>query len=384
MKKLLIQLMVILTLMLIAGCSNPANMGEKSGSTESPTKAEELIEDASTDVQGSETKEWPTEQWNTSTPEEQGLDSKLLSDSDKRINENYPNVYSLLVVRHGYLVYEKYYQGNDRESYNPVFSVTKSVMSALTGIAIREKLIKGVDQKVSDFLPDYFENIDDVNKKDITLYNALTMTGGLESIDSNFYAYEYSADWLDFALKEPLVDKPGEKFAYNTGLPHFLSAIITNTSKMSTLDFADKYLFNQIGVSVEQWEMDRKGYYGGGVGLYMKAEDMAKFGYLYLNNGLWDGKQIIPKEWVSESTKKHIEADSERDYGYLFWLQDIKDKIHNKTYSTISADGYGGQKIVVVPELDMVVVITANAQSSSIDKTDDQDIIWDYVLPAVK
>jgi len=212
----------------------------------------------------------------------------------------------------------------------------------------------------------------------------LHFTGGLEPIDKNYYAYASSADWLEYALKTPLINKPGEQFAYNTGLPHFLSAIITNTSKMSTLDFANQYLFSQIGISVDKWEMDQHGYYGGGAGLYMKPEDMARFGYLYLNNGLWDGKQIIPKEWVSESTKKHIEADTKRDYGYLFWLQDINDKVHSKTYSTISADGYGGQKIVIIPDLDMVVVITANSQSSSKDNSGDEEIIWDYVLPAVQ
>jgi len=342
MRKLFIRLLVIFTLLLTAGCSSAANKTDKSG-TESPTKAETHSGDSTTNGKGSETKIWPTEKWNTSTPEEQGLDSKFLSDADKRIHDNYPNVYSLLVVRHGYLVYEKYYQGSSSKSYNQVYSVTKSVMSALTGIAIREKLITSVDQKISDFLPDYFKNIDDANKKDITLYNALTMSGGLEPIDNNYYAYASSADWLDYALKNKLVNKPGEKFAYNTGLPHFLSAIITNTSKTSTLDFANKYLFSEIGISVEKWEMDQHGYYGGGAGLYMKPEDMARFGYLYLNNGLWDGKQIIPKEWVKESTKKHIEADTKRDYGYLFWLQDINDKVHSKTYSTISADGYGGQ-----------------------------------------
>jgi CubicO group peptidase (beta-lactamase class C family) len=256
-------------------------------------------------------------------------------------------------------------------------------MSALTGIAIKEKLITNVDQKISDFLPDYFKDVDNVNKKDISIRNVLTMSGGLEPIDSYYPGYFSSADWLDYTIKKPLIDNPGKKFNYNTGLPHLLSAIITKTSKMSTLDFANKYLFSQIGVSVENWDQDPLGYYGGGSGIYLKPEDMAKFGYLYLNNGLWDGKQIIPEEWIEESTKEQIECSSGLDYGYLFWIQNMNDKVHNKTYFTFRADGMGGQKIVVIPDLDMVIVITANAQSSSIDKTDDQDIITDYILPSV-
>lgn len=257
-------------------------------------------------------------------------------------------------------------------------------MSALTGIALREKLIQGVDQKNSEFFPEYFTQIDDIKKNEITIKNVLTMTGGLESIDTDYYSYFTSDDWLSYAINKPLTDNPGEKFVYNTGLTHFLSGIITKTSKMSTKDFANKYLFSCIGVSVDNWVSNNNGYYGGGYGLSMKPVDMAKFGYLYLNNGLWDGKQIIPKEWIEESTQKQVSANVDMDYGYLFWLQTIQDKVHNKEYFTYRADGAGGQKIMVIPDLDMVVVITANENSSSNDNTDTQDVITEYIIPAVK
>lgn len=363
MKRLLSALVLCLVFLSAAGCAGNAG---------------------TPDANGGKTAAWPTKKWSVSSPGQQGVDPAILSGADKRIKANYPNVYSLLVVRHGYLIYEKYYRGMNKNSANPVYSVTKSVMSALTGIALRENLIQNVDQTVSGFLPEYFTDIDDAHKKDITIKNVLTMSGGLESIDSDYGAYFSSGDWLGYAIKKPLTDQPGVKFVYNTGLTHFLSGIITKASNMSTRDFAEKYLFTRIGMTIKQWDADGKGYNGGGSGLYITPEDMARFGYLYLHDGLWDGNQVIPAEWITESTEKQISVSPGLDYGYLFWLQTIKDKAHDKEYFTYRADGAGGQKIMVVPDLDIVAVVTADYQSSSVDKADTQDIITDYVIPAVK
>ncbi len=373
MNKLLRVLIASIILFSLSGCSNKTETFDENKIVETTDKSD-IDENAA----------WPTKEWSISTPELQGLDLEVLSNADKRINENYPNVFSLLVIRNGFLVYEKYYQGMDENNANPVYSVTKSVMSALTGIALREKLIKDVDQNISEFFPEYFSQIDDIQKNNITIKNVLTMSGGLESIDNDYGGYFTSGDWLSYAIKKPLTDNPGEKFSYNTGLTHFLSGIITKTSKKETKDFADEFLFNQIGISIDNWDYNQNGYYGGGTGLYMKPVDMAKFGYLYLNNGIWDGKQIIPAEWIEESTKKQIAVSAEVDYGYLFWVQTIQDKVNGKEYFTYQANGAGGQKIAIVPELDMVVVITANERSSAIDNADTQDIISEYVIPSVK
>lgn len=327
---------------------------------------------------------WPNDAWSVSSPEKQGVNPEMLGRADKQIRVSYPNVYSLLVIRHGYLVYEKYYQGMSENDANPVFSVTKSVMSALTGIAIRDGLISGTDQKLSEYFPDYFTKIDDTQKNDITIKNVLTMTGGLESIDSDYYSYFTSPDLLNYVLQKPLSDKPGDKFAYNTGLTHFLSAIISETSGKSTKDFADENLFNKIGISADNWESDGSGYNYGGTGLYLKPLDMAKFGLLYLHNGLWDGNQIIPEEWIKESTQKQITANATADYGYLFWLQTIKDKANEKQYTSYRAAGMGGQYIMVIPDLDMVVVVTANSDMSSKDGSDTLKIITDYCVPAAQ
>lgn len=328
---------------------------------------------------------WPTTEWSESSPEKQNIDASGLSKADKRIQENYPNVYSLLVIRHGYLVYEKYYHGMNKNSANPVYSVTKSVISALTGISIHEKLIQNVNERITDFLPEYFKTVDNPKKKDITIANALTMTGGLRSVDNDFQPYYSSPDWMEYALKQPLTAKPGTKFEYNTGLPHFLSVIISKTSGMNTKEFADKYLFSKIGIHPVHWDQDSKGYYGGGFGLYLTPRDMAKFGYFYLHRGKWDGEPIIPEDWVRESLQKHVTIDKTVDYGYLFWLQKMRNPITGTEHDTYRADGAGGQKIIVVPDLDLVAVITADERIASTmkDGAATEKIISDYVIPAV-
>ncbi len=324
-----------------------------------------------------------TSTWKTSTPEEQGLDITLLDNTDKRIQDNYPNIYSLLVVKNGFLVYEKYYQGMNEEDANPVYSVTKSVMSALTGIAINDGFIEGIDQKVSDIVPRYFIDVDDKRKKDITVKNVLTMQGGLESVDDDFLSFYISRDYFDYTVSQPMNFDAGTKFTYNTGLTQFLSAIIEETSKMNTLEYAQEKLFTPLGIEGVTWHCDSEGHYSGGFGLSLTPRDMAKFGYLYLKNGVWDEDQIIPQKWIKESTSKQVSVNAESGYGYLFWTKEFEAK-DGKFLEAYAASGSGGQYIVVVPELDIVTVITANDNSRSNDKSDTVDIMWDYVTKSVK
>lgn len=326
---------------------------------------------------------WPTQDWSESSPEQQGMDAAKLEKADRRIHDNYPNFYSLLIVRHGFLVYEKYYGGMTRDSANPVYSVTKSVTSALTGIAIQKKLIQSVDLRIGDLLPEYFTKVDNQQKKDITVENALTMTGGLQSIDDNFGTFYQSSDWALHTISQPLSAKPGTKFEYNTGLPQFLSVIISKTSGMNLRKFAEENLFSKIGVTVRDWTHDSKGYYGGGFGLSLTPRDMAKFGYLYLHNGNWNGDQIIPQDWVQASIHGHVTVDKGLDYGYLFWVQQAQNSENGKSWFAYHAAGSGGQIIIMIPDLDMVAVITANVTGKSKDGEDTLSLIPEYVLPAV-
>lgn len=325
-----------------------------------------------------------TGDWKISKPEEQGMNSKILLKSDGDIKKNYAAVMSLLVIRHGRLVYEKYYNGKTKNDNTIVYSVSKSVTSALTGIALREKYLTGLDQKLSYFFPEYFTKESDPRKKEITIRNMLTMTGGLESCDKDIMSWIQSKDWFEQAINKPMLNDPGQKFEYNTGLTHLLSGVIARAVNMSAKEFADKYLFGPMGITNYQWYTDPMGYNGGGHLLCLTPRDMAKFGYLYLMDGKYGGEQIIPKEWVKESTSIHSDPGDGRKYGYLWWLEDRKDSLHNKQYKIFSAIGMGGQFITVVPDLDMVAVITTNADSP--DKKGDAtgQIITDYVIPAVK
>lgn len=315
---------------------------------------------------------------------EQNMDEAVLSKINTAIKNNYPNVNSYLIARNGQLVFESYYNGQKKDDEVMVYSITKSVTSALIGIAIKENLIKSTDQKIMEFFPEYYVKNNDKEKMDITIKHALTMTAGLTSSDDDYNNYIGSRDWFAYTIGSKLISSPGEKFEYNTGLAHLLSGIISKTSGMSTKDFANKYLFNPIGVNIKRWDTDPLGYNGGGSFLYIRPIDMLKFGILYLNNGNFEGKQIIPEDYVKESVKPLVSTDNNTKYGYLWWISNKNNIAKDKTYMTINANGYGGQKITIVPELDIVVVITSDPNKTAIAGHSLDEILIEYVFESVK
>jgi len=320
----------------------------------------------------------------TSTPEQEGLDSQILTKADDAIQKTMPSVLSFMVVRHGRIVYEKYYRGNNQDSPVVVYSVTKSVISALTGIAIREGYLANIAQKLTDIFPQYFNGNSDPRKREITLKHLLTMTAGLEVADDE--AWMKSTDGCKYVIDRPLVHNPGQKFDYNNGLTNLMSVILTKTTGMTTREFADKHLFGPLGITNYTWARGPQGYYIGGWGLRLTPRDMAKFGYLYLREGMYNGQQIVPRQWVQESVSLHSYPEKTDGYGYAWWLDNIEDRIHNKKYQAFLALGYGGQFIWVVPELDIVNVITVKEESRE-DRPEYSDVwhlIHNYVLPAVR
>jgi CubicO group peptidase (beta-lactamase class C family) len=289
-----------------------------------------------------------------------------------------------MVVRHGRIVYEKYYRGNNSGSLVVVYSVTKSVISALTGVAIRDGYIANVDRKLKDIFPDYFNDNSDPRKREITLKHLLTMTAGLEVADDEVWMK--SADCCKSVTDRPLVYNPGQKFDYNNGLTNVLSVILTKTTGMTTKEFADKHLFGPLGITNYTWARGPLGYYIGGWGIRLIPRDMAKFGYLYLPEGMHNGKQLVPRQWVQESVALHSYPEKTDGYGYAWWLDNLEDRVHGKKYQAFLALGYGGQFIWVVPELDIVNVITVQEESPE-DRPEYSDIwhlIHNYVLPAVR
>jgi CubicO group peptidase (beta-lactamase class C family) len=304
---------------------------------------------------------WPTGDWKASAPEQQGMDSAKLLIADEFIQNRLPDAFSLLVVKNGYLVFEKYYSWGSPEKIAVVHSVTKSVTSALIGVALDRGYLDSVDQKLIDFFPEYVTDDLDPRIKEISLKHILTMRAGFSWNDRGPVMRDWytSEDWAKFTIQLPLGTNPGDKFNYNSSISHLLSIILTKSTKTSTLDFAKQNLFEPLGIQSGFWRQDPQGYHIGGFGLGFSARDLAKFGFLYLNNGYWDGQSIVPEQWVKQSTEQQIQAFSHPfygtfGYGYQWWVKQVDG------CSSFRAWGRRGQYIVVVPELDLVIAVTSN------------------------
>jgi CubicO group peptidase (beta-lactamase class C family) len=321
---------------------------------------------------------WPTEDWLTSTPEEQGMNSQLLADMLTKIHDEAINIHSVLVIRNGYLVTEAYLAPYDETTLHELRSCTKSFISALTGIAIEQGYIDGVDDLMLDYFPERtVENLDEA-KQAITLDNLLTMSAGFDwpggILEPTMNEMTQSPDWLQFVLDRPVVDEPGTKFLYNSGGSNLLAAIIEEATGMSAADYAHQNLFDPLGITQVEWSQDPQEHTLGGFGLRLTPREMAKFGYLYLNNGLWDGEQIVPAEWVTASTTRHIAASPLSDgYGYQWWVD-------NQGY--YMALGYGGQYIIVKPDLNLVVVFTSGLIPN--DFFAPETLFTSFILPAAE
>jgi len=322
---------------------------------------------------------WPTEGWRTSTPEEQGMDSERLADMLDTIQERNYTIDSVSVIRNGYMVVDAYVHPFSPDSRHIIHSCTKSIISALIGIAIEEGYIKGVEQPVMDFFPERTVAHLDADKEAMTLEHLLTMSTGLECRDSYLYRWRglkqmrQSQDWVQFMLDLPMAEEPGTRFEYCNGASFLLSAIIQETTGISASGFAEKHLFGPLGISDVEWSSNPQGVTIGWGELHMRPHDMAKIGYLYLNRGQWDRKQIVPSAWVEASTRKYISATLQDGYGYQWWVTD------DGVYMAL---GYAGQFIFVMPEKDMVVVFTSDLEER--DFYVPQRLLNDFIILAAE
>jgi len=303
-------------------------------------------------------------EWIEGNPEDYGFDTSKL-EVTYTIADNMPFLRSVLVVRHGTLVIEWYFNDGAKNTAFHIHSASKSLMSALIGIAFREGILESLDQKMMDFFPEYnYLNLDP-RKYNITLGDLLKMKAGFNfnDTDDEWLQYAGSSDWVKYALELPLLHGPGEDWHYGTPQSNLLSAILTKAAGMSIREFAEQYLFEPLNISIDHWHQDPQGYYTGGHEMYFVPRDMARFGLLYLNNGSFAGEQIIPKEWIQDSIQDYANGRIDEamgstfyidvGYGYQIWLQELYG------YNTYSARGHGGQFIFCIPELDLVVVTTA-------------------------
>ena len=294
-----------------------------------------------------------------------------------------PDLHSLLVSWRGELLLERYSKGIQATRLANIKSVSKSVMSALVGIAIERGVIPGVKQPIESYFPDVLKTEKDLLRKNITIENLLTMQSGLETTSNrNYGAWVLSPNWVRYALTRPLTSAPGTRMEYSTGNTHLLSAILTKASGKSTWQFAQEVFAKPLGFTLARWPQDPQGIFFGGNDMLMTPRQMLTFGQLYLNHGKAGGVQVVPAGWVDESFKAHAESTREREryYGYGWWIRDLAG------YRGYYAWGYGGQFIFVVPELDLVVVITSSSDVSNArgrNLRNAYEILEDFVIPPI-
>jgi len=270
---------------------------------------------------------------------------------------NMPRLYGLLVSHKGVTVLERYYNGSGQDKIVNVKSVSKSVISALVGIALAQGHIKATEQTLADYFGEKLGDVDQA-KRAITIRNLLTMQAGLASTSSrNYGAWVQSKDWISYALKQPMLAPPGTLMQYSTGNTHLLSAIVTKATGKDTLQYAREVLAGPLGFHLPAWPRDPQGIYFGGNDMEMTARQMLAFGQLYLNGGSANGKQVIAADWVKTSLQRHAESTREhgRYYGYGWWIHEMAG------FETKYAWGFGGQFIILVPALDLVVVTTSSS-----------------------
>ena len=315
---------------------------------------------------------WPTTGWRSARPEDHRLDAKELAKADKFARDD-PHARALLVVKDGYLVLERYYGSGGIGQSTNLWSVTKSFVSALVGQLVDRDLVRP-EQPMVELMPRYpaFGSI--------TLQHVLTQTTGLAWVEEGPLWVEWvlSDDWVASALARGQQRDPGERFFYSSANSHFLSALVRARSGKQPGVFAKRHLFDPLGIPFEpqskvmvydrwdqyieplprSWRQDPQGNETASFGLYLTARDMAKFGFFYLNRGVWDGKQIVSEQWVRRSTRDQVtDVYGRYSHGYQWWITLVAGR------PAFLASGFGGQIIGVVPSLDLVVVLKYDAKN---------------------
>jgi len=310
---------------------------------------------------------WPTAGWSSSTPEAQGIDSTILAATLEQIRARHIPIHSLLIERHGRIVLDTYfYPFADNRTHN-VYSVTKSVTAMLVGIAMAEHRLDDLNAPVYPMLA--MATSDDPRKERITLANLLSMTSGLDCRgDGNSSLLQEmlrSRHLAAYMLGRPTENDPGTVFDYCGGNSEVVSAVLTKTTGGSALDYARSELFTPLGITKVSWPTDTDRVSHGWGDLELQPRDMAKLGYLWLHNGRWENKQIIPEGYLAQALTSHIAVQPGINYGYGMWLYP------GHTPVDFEANGTGGQRITVIPSLDMVEVMTGGG----FDANDVQNLI---------
>ncbi|MEU5291367.1 serine hydrolase domain-containing protein [Streptomyces umbrinus] len=372
----------MLSLLALAGCADAAS--SKSTATGAATAAavdcDRIAGNGRTFYESNPTYTDPQDDggdWSSTAPEAQGMDSTKLRAGLTELGNN-ASLLSALVIRHDRLVAERYYDGGGAQRSNNVHSVSKSVLQALVHIAVEKGDIRSLDDPVADYLPEYFSEASP-DKKTITIRHMLTMRSGLDwTEDSAESRVEKTSNWIRSILGRELVSAPGTTYNYSSGNTHVVSAVLQKATGMSTCQFAHQYLFGPMGITAEHWGRDPQGVFSGGYNVYLTPREMAKFGLLYLHDGKWGGRQLVPRAAVRAAQARTAEVDDVFAYSEGWWTQTISER------STYFAWGFGGQFIYVIPSADVVLVTSEDTSDNSTNKEiNPREFIRDYLLPAI-
>jgi CubicO group peptidase (beta-lactamase class C family) len=360
-----------------------------------------LFAGAQSQVQSAPTIENRHDGWASAALESVSIAEKPLHDLETAIHAgDFKKIGSVLIARHGKLVYESYFDG-DASTLRDTRSATKSITDILVGIAIGEKKLSGVDARVLSLLPERARKMQnpDPRKDKITVEDLLTMSSVLECDDWNdasrgneerMYVIE---DWTQFILDLPVrghmhvgeqeqPPKYGRYFSYCTGGVFVLSEVLQKATGIRTDHYAQEKLFERLGITDVEWVYSPRNIPQTGGGLRLTGRDLLKVGQLYLNGGTWQGRRIVDEAWVKTSTQPHAQIDGETEYGYLWWLKAFKSG--GKSCPAFFMSGNGGNKVAVFPGLDLVVVITSTNYNTRGMHEQTERLLTDYILPAVQ
>lgn len=305
-----------------------------------------------------------------STPESQGVSSAEILKFIETADRDVKSMHSFMLVRHGHVVAEAWWKPESAEKPHILWSLSKSFTSTAVGLAVAEGKLS-IDDPVLKFFPDDAPAEISANLKAMRVRDLLTMSTGHQD-EVNL---REQTDWIKAFLAHPVPHKPGTHFRYNTPATFMQSAIVQKVTGQTVVDYLRPRLFEPLGIEQPKWDENPQGISIGGYGLYLKTEDIAKFGQLYLQKGKWNGKQLIPAEWIEQATSKQVSngSDPTRDwdqgYGFQFW---------RCRHNAFRGDGKDGQFCIVLPDQDAVIAITANTG----DMQAELNVVWDKLLPA--
>jgi len=344
--------------------------------------------DTKPDIKGNQIEEtlaaWPYDHFETSTPEEQGMSSEKINELFAIIQQRDLDIHHLMIIRNGYVITNCDFYPYTSDNLHILNSVTKGFTSAGIGKAINEGYIKSVDEKVIDYYKEFSLANPSDYKSMLSIEDLLTMTAGFQWSEDGNYGADYdsytqmmrSGNPIDYIINQPVTTEPGSQFYYNTGASYLLSSIITQATGLTASEYVYDKILEPIGIENYFWNVDDQGITSGGSALMLTPEDLAKFGYLYLNNGIWDGETILSPEWIEESTLIKQETPQglagRNGYAYQWWMND---------FEGYSARGYKGQYLFVIPEENMVIVFNSFLRNSFYAP---EQFVKDFILKAIQ